>query len=117
MLVYGKSNYTKKKNLSKGLTKQQKEEYDDWCKKVGIGETQMKTVFKNVGMPSYKPPPGRETKRYPSLNDGIDTTFPTKKENPIYTGDNILGIGTLHKSNAVPVFSQGDAKDISNMRR
>jgi hypothetical protein len=34
-----------------------------------------------------------------------------------YTGDAIVGISTLHKSNAVPVFSKQDAIDISKMRR
>jgi hypothetical protein len=29
----------------------------------------------------------------------------------------IKGIGTMHKSNAVPVFSDQEAKDISSMRR
>ena len=35
----------------------------------------------------------------------------------VYTGDKMIGIGTLHKSNAVPVFSSDDAKDIAKMRR
>lgn len=34
-----------------------------------------------------------------------------------YTGTAVLGIATLHKSNAVPVFSEKDAVDISKMRR
>ena len=34
-----------------------------------------------------------------------------------YTGTAMIGIGTLHKSNAVPVFSSDDAKEISRMRR
>jgi hypothetical protein len=34
-----------------------------------------------------------------------------------YTGDNIVGIGTMHKSNAVPIFSDQEAKEISSMRR
>jgi hypothetical protein len=38
----------------------------------------------------------------------------TKK---VYTGDKMLGIGTLHKSNAVPVFSQEEALDMAKMRR
>jgi len=29
----------------------------------------------------------------------------------------MLGIGTLHKSNAVPVFSQEEALDMAKMRR
>ena len=34
-----------------------------------------------------------------------------------YTGDQMLGVATMHKSNAVPVFNQDAARDISNMRR
>ena len=39
------------------------------------------------------------------------------KQTPQYTGDKIIGIGTLHKSNAVPIFTDQEAKDISKMRR
>jgi hypothetical protein len=34
-----------------------------------------------------------------------------------YTGDKMIGIGTLHKSNAVPIFTDEEAKDQANMRR
>lgn len=34
-----------------------------------------------------------------------------------YTGTEMIGIATLHKSNAQPVFSVESAKDISAMRR
>ena len=34
-----------------------------------------------------------------------------------YTGDQIVGIGTMHKSNAVPVFSNEEAEDLAKMRR
>ena len=34
-----------------------------------------------------------------------------------YTGNNIVGIGTMHKSNAVPIFNNDEAKDIATMRR
>ena len=34
-----------------------------------------------------------------------------------YTGTKILGIGTMHKSNAVPIFSDEEAVEISRMRR
>jgi hypothetical protein len=33
-----------------------------------------------------------------------------------YTGTQMLGIATMHKSNAVPVFSQQSAQQISNMK-
>lgn len=35
-----------------------------------------------------------------------------------YSGDRkLIGIGTMHKSNMVPVFEQSDAEDIARMRR
>jgi hypothetical protein len=57
----------------------------------------------------------RETPNYPSLNSNIGTTG--KKESIQYTGDAMIGIGQLHKSNAVPIFKAEDAIDISKMRR
>lgn len=35
----------------------------------------------------------------------------------VYTGDAMLGVSVLHKSNGVPVFRQEDAVDIAKMRR
>lgn len=57
----------------------------------------------------------RETTHYPSLNSNVGTC--TKPEGVKYTGTAMMGIATLHKSNAVPVFSQEDAVEISRMRR
>lgn len=34
----------------------------------------------------------------------------------MYTGSNMLGIATMHKSNAVPVFSQQSAQEIGKMK-
>ena len=41
----------------------------------------------------------------------------TIKQTPLYTGTKIIGIGTMHKSNLVPIFSDQAAIDISRMRR
>jgi hypothetical protein len=41
----------------------------------------------------------------------------TSKPSPTYTGTKMIGIGTMHKSNMVPIFSDEEAKDISKMRR
>lgn len=41
----------------------------------------------------------------------------TKPEQKVYTGSKIKGIGTMHKSNAVPIFSDEEAVDIAKMRR
>jgi hypothetical protein len=41
----------------------------------------------------------------------------SKQPRKEYTGTNMMGISTMHKSNAVPVFSKESIKDISGMRR
>jgi hypothetical protein len=62
-------------------------------------------------------PPGRSTSNHiPSRNTGeagTSTNTPIKQ----YTGTKVKGIGTMHKSNAVPIFSDEEARDISTMRR
>jgi hypothetical protein len=64
---------------------------------------------------SLSAPPGRETQRIPSRDTGggVATLAPAK----VYTGTKVKGIATMHKSNAVPVFSDEEAVDISRMRR
>lgn len=57
----------------------------------------------------------RESPKIPS-GDTYDT-FAAPKREMKYTGDKLLGIATMHKSNAVPVFRKEDAEDIARMRR
>ena len=57
----------------------------------------------------------RETQYIPSLGDGVGNGL--LKERPVYTGTLIKGIATMHKSNAVPVIDDQQAKDIAQMRR
>ena len=64
--------------------------------------------------PAY--PKHRSTKHIPSLDTGVKGAV-TVKQPMQYTGDKIIGIGTMHKSNAVPIFNDEAAKDISKMRR
>ena len=67
---------------------------------------------------TYKPPKVyvRETERYPSLGiGGGNATKPIHGK--VYTGTAMVGIGTLHKSNAVPIFNIEDAQDQAKMRR
>ena len=66
---------------------------------------------------SYKlsAPPGRgNTDHIPSVNTGGNATMAPPK---VYTGTKVKGIATMHKSNAVPVFSDEEAIEISKMRR
>ena len=62
-------------------------------------------------------PPGRSTGReHQSVDTGCNGgTKPIQGMK--YTGTKLLGIGVMHKSNSVPVFSQDEAIEISTMRR
>ena len=60
-------------------------------------------------------PAGRSTSNIPSRDTGFVPCV--KAPDKIYTGTKIKGIGTMHKSNAVPVFSDEEAQDIAKMRR
>jgi hypothetical protein len=60
-------------------------------------------------------PPGRETPYIESRDTGWVTCV--KKQDQTYTGEKMKGVGVMHKSNSVPVFSDQEAKDISSMRR
>jgi len=57
----------------------------------------------------------RETAYHPSLNSGHHDT--SAKPAKVYTGTKMLGIGTMHKSNSVPIFSDEEAVAIATMRR
>jgi len=59
-------------------------------------------------------PSGRDTRHIPSRNTGGNATLAAPK---VYTGTKVKGIATMHKSNAVPVFSDEEAVEISRMRR
>jgi len=60
-------------------------------------------------------PPGRETPYIASRDTGWVAC--TTAANQEYTGTKVKGIGTMHKSNAVPIFSDEEAVEISTMRR
>jgi hypothetical protein len=64
--------------------------------------------------PKY--PPGREPAAIPSRPDtpGAVASRPADK---VYTGTAMKGIGVLHKSNSVPIFTDDEAVDIAHMRR
>lgn len=64
---------------------------------------------------SLKIPEGRNTTAHiRSVDTGGNAAL---KAPNVYTGTKVKGIATMHKSNAVPVFSDEEAVDISRMRR
>lgn len=62
-------------------------------------------------------PVGRSTSGHIASRNTGEVGAVTYRASPQYTGTKVKGIGTMHKSNAVPVFSDEEAKEISSMRR
>ena len=61
-------------------------------------------------------PAGRtNTNHIPSKDTGVGVAAASPAK--VYTGTKMLGIGTMHKSNSVPIFSDEEAVAISSMRR
>jgi hypothetical protein len=93
----------------KAMQKRWGVEADDRRRKRAMSAEPLKDSY------SLSIPPGRSTAHIKSLgqDNGVATLPPAK----IYTGTKVKGIATMHKSNAVPVFSDEEAVDISKMRR
>ena len=64
---------------------------------------------------SYASQRAAETKLYPSASLTPAKAGGNKRESQQYTGDFVIGIATLHKSNAVPVTNPKYAREISEM--
>ena len=102
----------------KNMHKFQFEDFNDYVLYVQgkMPKRKQEKEFKNYAQPQ---PYVRNTTEYPSIK--TSDTVPdscSKRENPTYTGDLIVGIGTMHKSNLVPIMrGTNEAKDIASMRR
>jgi hypothetical protein len=102
------------KSKPKLKPKKEREEYEAWLAKHRTTFTPKSVGFQPLSY-SLETPVGRSnTKHIPSLNTGGVAPAAVRK---VYTGTKMIGIGTLHKSNAVPVFSDEEAQDIARMRR
>jgi hypothetical protein len=108
---------TPQKSKKRKPTAKQRELDASWEKLLKKYESKKPIAAKTKDNWSYslEKPARRETPKIPSLPF---TGGPcSKKESPRYTGDKIKGIGTMHKSNSVPVFSDEQAVEIATMRR
>jgi hypothetical protein len=116
------------------LPKETLEQYIDWVygrgkkeKTKTAGWTKCSSSVATLGAPmdehfSRSGNPGSRTNDdtfgRKTTNTKLWITGPcTSKPSPTYTGTKMIGIGTMHKSNMVPIFSDEEAKDISKMRR
>jgi len=107
---------------AKRKSEQLDKEWKDLLKRQGIEQEERRRsramtaeTLSSVGY-SLTIPDGRNTTSHiKSLPfTGGSCTMPAPK---VYTGTKVKGIATMHKSNAVPVFSDEEAVDISKMRR
>jgi hypothetical protein len=113
MIIYTNQKSKKRKKLTakqRELQSSWNELLDKWKPTKKLAPVKKEFDYK------LKIPPGRETPQYPSLNSGHYDCF-KPINGKVYTGDKMKGIGTLHKSNAVPIFTDEEAKDQARMRR
>jgi hypothetical protein len=66
-------------------------------------------------VPTYAEQRLAESRVYKSAPDTVGVA--PRMESPRYTGNLVKGIGTMHKSNAVPIIDQEQMKDLARMRR
>ena len=93
----------------KELLKRQGLELEEKKRKRAMSAENLNTVY------SLKIPEGRNTTAHlKSVDTGGNATLAPAK---VYTGTKVKGIATMHKSNAVPIFSDEEAVDIARMRR
>jgi hypothetical protein len=93
----------------KRLLKHHEVEQEERRKSRGMSSPPLSSVY------SLSIPAGRSTTAHlKSVDTGGNATLKPPK---VYTGTKVKGIATMHKSNAVPVFSDEEAIDISKMRR
>lgn len=103
-------------NQTSKLTKKQRARREALLKEQRAIRKELKAMQKSP-RPSFVDPvlDRRSVSHIPSLDTGGGSA--TKRDAPVYTGTEMIGIGQLHKSNAVPVFKREDAEDLARMRR
>ncbi len=108
-------NIKNKKSRSKKL-QAARDEHEAWLKKMGVGKSKLPVDKKGNRVGIYEIPDYSTGPRMTS--DRVAANGTARKTN-VYTGDEIMGIGTMHKSNAVPIRkdSKDGAKDLASMRR
>lgn len=86
--------------------------HDAWLKKMGVHPDQLKNKEKSSGneIPDYK------VRRSVPTSDRICAIAPKAKRNE-YSGDYIVGLATMHKSNTVPVGRGDSPEEYAKMRR
>lgn len=122
-LVRGMSSLNTRKRKQKGITKADRDAqaaHDKWLREQGLHTDQLKKVLphdaKGRRLGVYDFPNYKSENHTAELSNSVGNGF-ARKEN-VYTGDEIVGIGVMHKSNAVPIRKDSKAaEEIARMRR
>lgn len=116
MLIYTN---TRSKAKVKLKPKAERDAYEAWCKKHNISpQGTRKKKVQQVALPGTVVAPYiRPTEKITSLNSFVSGPVNCNNTKKTYTGDKLIGIAAMHKSNLVPVFTDESAVDISHMRR
>lgn len=90
--------------------------YDEY---VAYKHGRYKLKKRRAPTPEETPLYRKEESFIPSMNTLGQHHIINNKSNSekVYTGKVVKGIGTMHKSNSVPVINNNVAKDLSTMRR
>jgi hypothetical protein len=114
-LVRGMSTTRTKKRKQKRQPgwEKAKAAHDAYLRKMGVHPSQLKTQEKSSGasIPNYS-----DTSSDIKTSDVVVPIAGKRKANE-YSGDYIVGLATMHKSNIVPVGKGNSAEDFAKMRR
>ena len=115
MMIYAG---TKSKIKPKLKPKAERQQYEEWCKKHGITSKRKKPTT-NIKLPTVVCTPYiRETEEYRSLGSFVTGSVTVgKNSTKVYTGDKMIGIAQMAKSNAVPIFTAEHVVEVARMRR
>jgi hypothetical protein len=109
------TNSKKRKSKLTGKQKLSLAAHQKWVDSMTGGKRADKNILDKAWRTEYKQSMAVERSAFEK--SGIVPGACSKPEEKVYTGGNLLGVATMHKSNMVPIFKKEDAADIASMRR
>jgi hypothetical protein len=114
MIIHTHIRKPKKRKMT-AKTRQLQKEWNELLEKYGADKKPPKKTFTPLQPQNTFRRIDSDNSHIPSVDSGTGNGF--RKATNQYTGEAMIGIGTLHKSNAVPIFNEQEAKDQASMRR
>lgn len=101
-------------SMSNKRLEKAKAEHDRWLRKRGVHPEQLKARKVQPRSTAWMDADRQSRQTYQTSNT-VGNGFAVQPN--VYTGNNLLGIAVMHKSNLVPVFNKENAAEIASMRR